>query len=148
MKDANNNEAVYWLLMQIMFQAKHGVQAIAETHGLTLMQSNTLTMLKEDTPLAMRVVSDYFSCDASNVTGIVDRLEARGLIKRQDHPTDRRIKLIALTTEGMTLRDLIMTETVKAEAARLSPILDSHDRQTLHALLQRIVDAQRETPAT
>jgi Mn-dependent DtxR family transcriptional regulator len=39
-------------------------------------------------------------CHDSNVTGLVDRLEQRGLIERQSNPNDRRVKLIALTKAG------------------------------------------------
>ena len=139
MKIANHNETVFWLLTQVMFQTKHRIIEIAEAHGLTLMQSQTLIMLKANEPLPMRMLSDTFMCDASNVTGLADRLEARGLIKRQDHPTDRRIKLIALTTEGIELRDKIMAETVAAEAKRLNPVLSVAEREALHAMLVKIL---------
>src|ERR1700760_2643918 len=121
MKTVATNNTVYWLLLEVMFQAKHRMGEIAEKHGLTGMQSNTLGMLQAGEPLAMSALSNYFMCDASNVTGIADRLESRGLVKRQDHPTDRRVKLIVLTAEGEKLRDKIMAETVEAEAERLNP---------------------------
>src|SRR4051812_31978342 len=108
MKNENDNQTVYWLLMQVMFRAKHHIHGIAERYGLTMMQSNTLTMLKEDEPLAMNMLSQVFMCDASNVTGIADRLETQGLIKRQDHPNDRRIKMIALTPKGIELKQKTM----------------------------------------
>jgi MarR family transcriptional regulator, organic hydroperoxide resistance regulator len=43
-------------------------------------------------------------CDASNVTGIVDRLEARGLIERRPAEHDRRVKLLVLTDAGERVR--------------------------------------------
>jgi DNA-binding MarR family transcriptional regulator len=142
MNAKNNNEAVYWLLMQVIFQAKYQIHEIAEKHGLTVMQFNTLTMLKDDHPLAMKALSDYFMCDASNVTGLADRLESRGLVIRQDHPSDRRIKLIALTQKGASLRDTLIRETITAEARRLNPVLDEAERKTLHDLLEKVVDAK------
>jgi DNA-binding MarR family transcriptional regulator len=48
----------------------------------------------------MSALSKFWRCDASWVTGIVDGLEERGYVKRQPHPTDRRVKVVALTPLG------------------------------------------------
>jgi DNA-binding MarR family transcriptional regulator len=58
----------------------------------------------------MNKLSCQLACDASNVTGIADRLETQGLVSRKDDPADRRIKMIVLTDKGVTLRHKIMTE--------------------------------------
>lgn len=71
---------------------------LAADRGLTLMQGKTLSLLREPRP--MRTLADLLACDASNVTGIVDRLEARGLVRREVDPADRRIKNVLLTEEG------------------------------------------------
>ena len=147
MKNISPTGTVYWLMMQVMFQAKHRMHEIAEKHGLTMMQSNTLVMLKESEPLAMRVLSNNFMCDASNVTGLTDRLEALSLVERQDHLTDRRIKLIALTDKGAMLRELIIAEIVAAEEVRLDPILSKGEQKILQELLQKIVNTPTEKPA-
>jgi MarR family transcriptional regulator, organic hydroperoxide resistance regulator len=52
----------------------------------------------------MRALAQQLFCDPSNVTGIVDRLEARGLIERRSSETDRRVKIIRLTPEGQRVR--------------------------------------------
>ena len=143
MSNSTYQHNVYWLLMQVMFQAKHRVTEIADRHGLTSMQANTLVMLKSDEPLAMSKLSHIFMCDASNVTGIADRLASQGLIERKDHPTDRRIKLIAITEAGVLLRDEIIAETLAAESERIHPVLDALEQQTLRELLNKILDASR-----
>ena len=48
----------------------------------------------------MTQLADEWSCDASNATFIVDRLEERGLAERRTVPTDRRLKLVVLTGRG------------------------------------------------
>ncbi len=53
----------------------------------------------------MSALADALWCDASNVTGIVDKLESRGLIERQGADHDRRIKQLAVTERGRRLRD-------------------------------------------
>ncbi|WP_344460772.1 MarR family transcriptional regulator [Kitasatospora kazusensis] len=72
--------------------------AVAAERGLTLMQGKMLSLLRR--PMPMRSLADLLACDASNVTGIVDRLEARGLVRREVDPADRRIKNVVLTAAG------------------------------------------------
>ena len=54
--------------------------------------------------LRLRALAQQLFCDPSNVTGIVDRLEARGMIERRSSETDRRVKIIRLTPEGQRVR--------------------------------------------
>src|SRR5215831_13644822 len=56
---------------------------ICAEFDLTAMQGHTLRMLDPDRPVAMSALAGSLTCDASNVTGIVDKLESRGLIARQ-----------------------------------------------------------------
>jgi DNA-binding MarR family transcriptional regulator len=70
--------------------------------GLTVAQAQLLRIL--DAPLAMNQIASRLHCDASNITGIVDRLEARELVTRAVKPGDRRIKVIVLTAEGKRIR--------------------------------------------
>ena len=73
---------------------------------LTPPQSIALRKLL-DGPLPMGTVAEVLSCDASTLTGIADRLEERHLIQRQIDPTDRRVKLLALTDAGRALVESI-----------------------------------------
>lgn len=139
MKDHSVNHSTYWLLLQVMFRAKQHVYAIAEHHGITTMQANALGLLKEDEPLPMSSLSSHLMCDASNVTGIVDRLANQGLIERREHPSDRRIKMITLTAKGAQLRQAIMQEVAEIEQKRLMPLLSPEERATLDILLGKLL---------
>ncbi|MFD5100149.1 MarR family winged helix-turn-helix transcriptional regulator [Streptomyces albidochromogenes] len=71
----------------------------AAQHALTGAQARVLGLLSvEATP--MRRIARKLKCEPSNITGIVDRLEARGLVERRPDPADRRVKLAAATEEG------------------------------------------------
>jgi DNA-binding MarR family transcriptional regulator len=146
MEKATDTQLVFWQLLQLMYQGKHRAYQIAEEYELTVMQSAALMLLSEDQPQAMRKFCDYFMCDASTVTGLVDRLEARSLIHRQNHPSDRRIKLIALTPEGAKLKAEISAKTEAAEAKRFNNVLSVTERATLHDLLTRVLAAPTGTP--
>jgi DNA-binding MarR family transcriptional regulator len=131
------------MLMELMFQSKHRINHLAEKYELTTMQTAALRILSKDDPKAMRSLSDYFMCDASTVTGLVDRLEARKLISRSNHPTDRRVKLLALTNEGAEVKESIMDETLKIEDERLTKILTKDERNTLKDLLAKLLNEEK-----
>jgi DNA-binding MarR family transcriptional regulator len=104
---------------------------------LTPPQSICLRKLAEG-PLPMGSVAEVLACDASTMTGIADRLEERRLIERHSDPSDRRIKLLALTPAGRKLVESIDAP-FSAELpgmARLTPA----ERRTLTELLRRAFD--------
>ncbi|MFJ4867427.1 MULTISPECIES: MarR family winged helix-turn-helix transcriptional regulator [unclassified Streptomyces] len=76
-------------------------QAAAQ-HSLTGAQARVLGLLSLE-PLPMRRIAQKLKCEPSNITGIVDRLEARGLVERRPAPDDRRVKLAVPTDEGRTV---------------------------------------------
>lgn len=71
----------------------------AAGHALTGAQARLLSLLSLE-PLPMRKLARKLKCEPSNVTGIVDRLESRGLVERRPDPTDRRVKVAAATEQG------------------------------------------------
>lgn len=72
----------------------------ASEHALTGAQARVLGLLSLQ-PVPMRKIAQKLQCEPSNVTGIVDRLETRGLVERRPDPADRRVKLAAPTPEGL-----------------------------------------------
>jgi DNA-binding MarR family transcriptional regulator len=99
---------------------------------LTVPQAMLLRSL--DGPLPMNQLASRLHCDASNVTGIVDRLEARKLVERRVKPGDRRIKEIVLTPEGKRVRRRIAATTSSVPGlSRLS----RSDQRALGELLTR-----------
>lgn len=93
-----------WLAVHEYFSAqKPRFEEIAAGLGLTGMQAYALYLLEE--PLPMGELAQRLNCDSSNVTGIVDRLEAHRLIERRPAPEDRRVKLLVLTAKGVRVRE-------------------------------------------
>ena len=92
------------LLLRIMQANKPRLVALAQEFGLSPAQLHALRLIEPGAELPMSSLAGKLFCDASNVTGIVDRLEARGLIERRPAAHDRRVKLLALTDEGERLR--------------------------------------------
>lgn len=105
--------------------------------------AQAMALRELDEPLPMRELADRLCCDASNVTGIVDRLEARGLVERRTAPDDRRVKHLVLTDAGRELR----REHRHGLTVDL-PLLDdlsSDERRQLAGLLRRSVGEGRTT---
>src|SRR5919197_504469 len=75
--------------------------------GLSFSQAHALRLLDPETPMPMSALAERLFCDASNVTGIADRLENRGLIERRSAEGDRRVKALVLTDAGVELRDRV-----------------------------------------
>jgi DNA-binding MarR family transcriptional regulator len=68
--------------------------------GLTMASIKALMTLEPGREIPMRALADELHCDASNVTQLVDTLEAPGYVERVPSPTDRRVKLLRITTLG------------------------------------------------
>ncbi|WP_405747248.1 MarR family winged helix-turn-helix transcriptional regulator [Streptomyces canus] len=110
----------------------------AAEHLLTGAQARLLSLLSLE-PLPMRKLAQKLKCEPSNVTGIVDRLEARGLVERRPDPADRRVKVAAATEAGVQVaREL--REGLRFAREPLAG-LSQGERESLRDLLRRMRDA-------
>jgi MarR family transcriptional regulator, organic hydroperoxide resistance regulator len=103
--------------------------------GLTFAQAHALRLLEPDRPSPMSALADRLFCDASNVTGIADRLEARGLVERRTVGADRRVKTLALTSAGVELRSRVAD--VMSEPPAAIAALSAADQRALRDILRR-----------
>jgi len=125
---------LYWMLLQVAFRSKHGLMKLAEKYDLTVVQLHSLGILNPGESVPMNTLSCMLLCDASNVTGIVDRLLTQGCIKREENPKDRRVKMISLTPEGESLRSVLLEEIAHYELPEISRLTDVQ-RADLKAML-------------
>lgn len=108
----------------------------AGEHALTGPQARLLSLLSAE-PLPMRKLAHKLKCEPSNVTGIVDRLESRGLVERRPDPADRRVKVAAATDDGLRVaRDL--REGLRFAREPLAG-LSEDERRSLRDLLSRML---------
>ena len=92
------------LIHQLFMMQRSRFLAIASELELAPAQLGALKSLEPGTPVPMSRLADTLACDNSNVTGIVDRLEARGLVERRADEHDRRVKMLVVTERGAELR--------------------------------------------
>jgi DNA-binding MarR family transcriptional regulator len=129
------------LFFEIGMAQRGKVAAALGKLGLSFPQAHALRLLDPDEPMPMSALAERLFCDASNVTGIVDRLEARGLVERRSAERDRRVKALALTPAGVELREevfAVMSEPPEAIAA-----LSAEDQRALRDILARAVEILR-----
>jgi DNA-binding MarR family transcriptional regulator len=130
-------------LFGVMQRIRQHSSGRAAQLDLSVVQARALVALRE--PLAMRTLADRLGLDPGNLTGVVDRLEERGLLTREAQPTDRRVRLLVLTADGARLRDDILERVYL-----LNPIfsgLDEREQRTLSALLAKALN-QFPSPET
>ena len=123
------------LLLELFHGQRRRFMSIAQEFELAPQQLMAMKALGLSGPMPMSELAGALGCDTSNVTGIVDRLEERGLVVRGSAPHDRRVKLLSLTERGGRLGREIgarMSEPPPAIAA-----LSAADQRALRDILRR-----------
>jgi DNA-binding MarR family transcriptional regulator len=101
------------------------------SRGLTPNDTRALHSLAVEKGLPMGALAKAWGCDPSNATWIVDRLEALGLAERRAAPSDRRVKLVALTERGNRTKSELLDEFYQPPSQ-----LSALDRADLEKLLE------------
>jgi DNA-binding MarR family transcriptional regulator len=123
-------------LMAVFLARKEQFPQIAASIGLNPGAMHALLSLDPDVAQSMSTLAGSWKCDASNVTWLVDRLEERGLAERRPHPTDRRIRTVALTRKGARVRAQV--EAKLYEAPEFMHALSARDLDALCRILEKI----------
>lgn len=112
------------LVLALAERLQQGFAARAAESGLSAAQAKVLLQLQPGEALPMRTLANRLGYDASNLTGLVDKLEARGAVERRPDPDDRRIKGIVVTEDGLRLREDFRHRLV-GDAGALASLSDS-----------------------
>jgi len=108
--------------------------------GLAPGGLKTLLQLSADQPIPMRDLAEFFRCDPSYVTSLVDGLETAGLAERQSHPTDRRVKMVVLSRAGVEA--LGQARKILGEPPASFDALSTSELLRLRTLLAKLSDAE------
>jgi DNA-binding MarR family transcriptional regulator len=123
------------LLTAVMMARKQQFPQIAASFKLNPGALHALLTLDHDEPRSMSALAGGWGCDASNVTWLVDRLEEHGLVERRAHPTDRRVRTVALTPKGVEVRAQV--ESMIHEAPESIAALSADDLAALCRVLRK-----------
>ena len=128
----------YNSLMEFLALSKQQMFKIAAEYGLTSTQAFILLLITQEDRRTMHSFCNILGCDASNITGIVDGLERKGLVTRADHPTDRRVKMLQLLPKGEQIRSDILTQMSDRNESYILSKLTSDELAQFTALIQKI----------
>jgi DNA-binding MarR family transcriptional regulator len=140
-RPATAAEEAQRLFFEIGMSQRVRVGARLAELGLSFPQALTLRFLEASKPLPMSVLAERLFCDASNVTGIADRLESRGVIERLSPHGDRRVKALALTPACVELREQVVE--IMSEPPPSIAALSERDQRALRDILRRAVEHLR-----
>jgi DNA-binding MarR family transcriptional regulator len=131
-------------LVRASFATTAVLSRVAAEHDLSLTQLRVLAILR-DRRVRMSELADYLGLDKSTISGLVDRAEKRGLLRRAPSPGDGRATDVFLSAEGGQLAEL--GERKIAES--LSPMtgkLTKAETRRLTALLEHVLEQERPGP--
>lgn len=125
------------ILLKTIQRYKAAVHSYADNIGVTVPQLLVLQNLYDGNRI-MGVVAKSMHCDASNITGIVDRLESQGYIQRQISSADRRAKELCITPSGRQLINRLMSSL--PDALGINQRYTTSELQQLNTLLSKVGD--------
>lgn len=124
-------------LVQVTHRVQHVFADVSRDHDLTPQQAQLLCMLS-DGPVGMTELSRALHLEKSSLTGLVDRVERRGLVARKPDPHDRRACQIELTGQGLQLA-VDSHDDITTRLEKLAGDLDPGARQQLASALVQIL---------
>jgi MarR family transcriptional regulator, lower aerobic nicotinate degradation pathway regulator len=110
-----------------------------EPHGLTPVQFAALQALAGAPGIDQRTLARTIGLDTSTTVGVIDRLEARGLLVRQSNPDDRRVRLLVLTEAGQELLREAVPAMLKAQSRILAPLSASERKEFMRMMRVLVV---------
>jgi DNA-binding MarR family transcriptional regulator len=114
-----------------------------EPYGITPVQCAAMMTVRKGPGMDQRTLARSIAFDTSTIAGVIDRLEARGLVRRNMSTEDARVRLITLTDKGRTLLQSLMPSVVRAQDRMLAPLSKSK-RTEFMRMLSKLVSVNNE----
>jgi DNA-binding MarR family transcriptional regulator len=143
---AEQSDALSTILRSQRILLRGLVRTVRGADGLTLQQAALLRILVQNGPTSMNELSKELMVTPPNITGIVDRLEAKRLVKRTESKKDRRGTDIRLTAKGERLQ-LKIRQDYRESLKKSLGALDYDEQETLARLLKKLA-GEVESPRT
>jgi DNA-binding MarR family transcriptional regulator len=134
---AEGNDKTYNAVLATYKAMHRRTFELASEEGLTQPQFYALRVIAKNGAIPMKRISDEMRVTPANVTGIVDRLEQKGLIRRMAREGDRRATIIELTPKGIAVQERVAS-TYSKFVHRALGALTTDERETLRYLLEKL----------
>ncbi|MGA7273811.1 MAG: MarR family winged helix-turn-helix transcriptional regulator [Candidatus Udaeobacter sp.] len=144
-KRQNSTGVHVWLVFMKAFQAlfPHAAESIKRT-GLGDSDFRVLEVLLHKGPLPVNTIGPKVWLTPGSISVAVDRLVEKGLVSRKDHPDDRRVRRVELTTKGRVLITRGFGEHASAMETAVG-VLSKNERLTFLRLLKKLGKHAAET---
>ena len=109
-----------------------------QAHGITPVQYAALQVVHNQPGIDQRTLARTIGFDTSTIGSVIDRLESRGLMQRNAHPEDRRVRLLTLTPEGQRVLEEVEPGMLRAQERMLEP-LAPEQREVFMDMLRTLV---------
>jgi MarR family transcriptional regulator, lower aerobic nicotinate degradation pathway regulator len=110
---------------------------------ITPVQYAALQAISDHPGIDQRTLARRIGFDTSTIGGVIDRLDARGLVLRSASDTDRRVRLLTLTAAGASLTRTVVPAMLRAQERILAP-LPKTERAEFMRMLRTLVTANNE----
>ncbi|HTI66743.1 MAG TPA: MarR family winged helix-turn-helix transcriptional regulator [Caulobacteraceae bacterium] len=145
-KSEDVGREAWMLLFQLFRSQRREMMTLHSDFQMNPAQVHLLLNLEPDQGVPMSDLAGALACDASYITGLVDKIEDRGLVQRLPNPADRRVKLIALTAEGAEIRGRLLERC--SQPPTFIAALSETDKTALRDIFRRATQhAQAPSPA-
>ena len=114
-----------------------------EATGVTPVQYAALQAIANQPGIDQRTLARKVGLDTSTTAGVVDRLEARTLVRRNASPDDRRVRQLTPTDAGIALLAAVVPAMQRAQARILEPLPAAERRQFMR-MARRLIEANNE----
>ncbi|MGK3965597.1 MarR family winged helix-turn-helix transcriptional regulator [Sorangium sp. So ce1099] len=134
-------DAIVEMIIYLYTESRRLTKGMASGFGLTGPQLTILKLLESFQDLSLSTLSERIRAQNSTVTGIVDRMEREGLVRRERSKADRRVVHIRLSEKGARLAREIQVEPMEIFRSALLSLSSTDLRDLLRILtkLQRQV---------
>ncbi len=110
---------------------------------VTPVQYAALQAIENSPGIDQRTLARVIGFDTSTIAGVIDRLDARGWVKRGASDTDRRVRLLTLTDTGRALTHAVVPGMLRAQERILAPLTVAQRTKFL-AMLRKLVEANND----
>lgn len=133
------NECINYLLTKAQMAVTQDFKAALAPYDITPVQCGVLNCLYKDDGLGLKALCDRLAVNASTMTGVVDRLEAKGIVERRLDPTDRRALAVFLTNKGWDLES-ITTKTILESNEFVTKTFTKEEVDELKVILRTLAE--------
>jgi MarR family transcriptional regulator, organic hydroperoxide resistance regulator len=128
------------VFFRLLMSHRAWVKSTVMGFGLSAFQAMPLVLIDPARPATMSEVAAIVGCGPSNLTGIVDKLEARGLVRRRAARDDRRVKQVSLTRAGIAFRKRLLVR-IREPAPWMQALSTADQRKLIDILRKALASA-------